>query len=206
MKGSYNAVTQSASGEYTKSDYQERRKDTALSGGVLIAVLAILAVVIWYFWTQARDALTNAAKGLGAILPNLPSGSITPEGVTAANSETPEATSAINNVGQYYPVKTLTKDDYDKMLTSLGMLQPVVKLGNVITPPAITTAATQAGAEAAATVNKLGLNNAYVDLPALQKGLVTLGEGVGKAAGVDLIQAGYDFRASIASSFIDGGS
>jgi hypothetical protein len=193
MKGSYNAVTQSASGEYSRSDYQESRKNTAMSGGVVIAVIAVIAVIVWYFWTQIKSTV-------GAIVPSLPSGSISPSAVTAANSQTPPAEKAINTVGQYYPVKALTAEDYDRMLKSLGMLEPVVKVGNVITPPAITASATQAGAEAAATVNKLGLNNAYVDLPVLQKGLVTLGEGIGKLAGVDLIQAGYDMRSAINSS------
>lgn len=204
MKGSYNPVTQSASGEYSKTDYQESRKNTALSGGLVLAVIALFAVIAYIFWAQIKDALEQAGKGLGAIVPTLPSGNIPDSTVTAANSLTPPPTEAINNAGQYYPVHPQTAADYDAMLKTLGMLEPVVRVGNVITPPAILDASTIAGAEAAATVNTLGLNNAYADLPAYQKGLVTLGEGVGKMFGVDLIQAGYDLRSAIQTSNTGG--
>lgn len=204
MKGSYNAVTQSASGEYSKTDYQESRKNTALSGGLLLAVIALFAVVVYVFWSQIKGTLEQAANGLGAIIPDMPSGNIPQSTVTAANSLTQAATDAVNNQGQYYPVKPQTAADYDAMLKSLGMLEPITRLGNAITPPAILDGASAAGAEAAATVNKLGLNNAYVDLPAYQKGLVTLGEGVGKLFGVDLIQAGYDMRSAIQTSNTGG--
>lgn len=196
MKAAYNPATQSASGEYTRTDYQEQRKNTAMSGGVVIAVLLVLAVIAWYFWNTITGTLKGAANALG-----VPDGAIPDSTVQAANSATTkDPTLAVNNYGNYYPVKTLTKADYDNMLSSLGMLEPVVRIGNVVTPPGVLDSAAKAGSEAAATVNKLGLNNAYMDLPDYQRGLVTLGEGLGKLVGVDLIQAGYDMRGAITTS------
>jgi hypothetical protein len=195
MKGSASGYGVSGSGEYTKTDYQERRKDTAMTGGFILLAIVAVGAIVWFFWTEVKGTIESLTKGIGAG-----TGAIPDSTVRAANSLTPKAEDAINRQGEYYPVKTLTKEDYNNMLKSMGILEPVVKLGNIITPPAILDASAIAGAEAAATVNKLGLNNAYVDLPAYQKGLVTLGEGVGKLFGVDLIQAGYDMRAAIASS------
>jgi len=102
---------------------------------------------------------------------------------------------AINAQGNPYPVKQLTSADYEQMLNSIGVLKPVVQAGDVVTPSFVLQDAATAGAQAAETVNKAGLNNAYVDLDPVSKGLVTFGEGIGKLAGVDLIQMGVDMRA-----------
>lgn len=193
-KGQYNPVTQEAGGEvsYGKTDYQERRKDTLLTTGIIITGFVVVGALVYYYWTSLKGAVVGAVK--------LPAGSVTPDVIAAANSETPDAPYAVNTHGEYYPVKKLTEEDYNNMLKSLGMLEPVVRMGNVITPSVITSAAAQAGAESAATINKLGLNNAYQDLPAIQKSLVTLGQGVGKIFGVDLIAAGYNMRGSITTT------
>ena len=59
MKGSYNAVTQEASGEYGRSDYQESRKNTLMSGGMLIAVIAVVAVIAWLFWDRLNASIAG---------------------------------------------------------------------------------------------------------------------------------------------------
>ena len=210
-KGSYNPVTQEAGGEYevTRSDYQERRKDAALGGVGILIVLGLLIAFCWFFWSSISNwlnglgsALTNPLKGISDTISGgwtAKQNSATAAVVTGANSAGAKAaTDGINQFGEYYPVKTLTAEDYNAMLTGAGDVPAdVVRLGNVITPNEVLTVAASAGADEAATVNRLGLNDAYVGLPDVEKGLVTFGAGVGKLFGVDLIQAGYDNRANM---------
>lgn len=189
MKGSYNAITQEASGEVTRTDYQEGRKTTLLNFGLGVAFLAILAGLAWLIISKLTstvpDPITALKEQYGRSVKGVISG---------ANTVTPDPMQAINDQGNPYPVKTLTTEDYEQMLNGLGLLKPVVQAGNVITPPALLEGAAAAGSQAAQTVNKAGLNDAYVDLNPVSKGFVTLGEGVGMVFGVDLIKLGYDMR------------
>jgi hypothetical protein len=213
MKGSYNAVTQSASGEYGREDYQESRKNTAMSGGVIIAVIAVVAVVAWLFWDRlnaqvaaitnglnpfkaASDAAAGLVNGAGAMI-NHKQADAVQAAVYGGNSGTPTVSEARDNLSEYYPVKTLTSMDYNRMLQGAGDVPAaIVSAGNVITPNEWLSAASGAGSNAADTVNRLGLNNAYCELPDWQRGLVTLGEGVGSIFGVDLIQQGANNAAA----------
>jgi len=223
MKGSASGYGLSGAGEYGRSDYQEHRKDVALKGGTVIAIIAVLAVIAWLFWDRLNaqvkgvsDAITNAIpkfpkfpdlpnpvkwgedafNGAGAML-NARQADATSAIVFGANYDKPTVAEARNNLGEYYPIKTLTQTDYDNMLKNAGDIPAaIVKLGNIVTPNEVLTAASSKGAEAANTVNRLGLNNAYWELPDWQRGLVTLGEGIGMTFGVDLIQQGANNAAA----------
>lgn len=194
MKASASGYGMSGSGEYSRTDYQERRKDRALSGVLIIAVIAVIGFIVYMIMKGLNPLKTVTDK-----IADLRQTSVSAV-VAGANSDTTEATSAMNVNGGYYPVKTLTQTDYENMLNKLGIARIAVDTGNIVTPPVILGAASQAGAEVATTVNKLGLNDAYVDLPLLQKGLVTLGAGVGKIFGADVIQMGYDMRSDVKSA------
>lgn len=193
MKGSYNAVTQEASGEYSRVDYQEGRKNTLLTGGIAIAVLAVIGVIIWYVLSKVTSIVPDPVK---TVTDAYTAG--TTAVVKGSNSVTKDPLQAINVDGNPYPVKTNTLADYETFIQNWGILGTAAKAGTVITPPAILQAASTAGAESAQTVNRLGLNNAYVNLDPVSQGLVTVGEGVGKVFGIDLIQLGYDMRAKTA--------
>jgi hypothetical protein len=194
MKGKASGYGVSGSGEYTRTDYQEHRKDTAMTGGVIIAVLVVIVAAVYLLWQKINPvtAVSNALSGTqqAAVAAVVQGGqNLTP--VLDAKS--------IN--GQYYPVKPLTQKDYDAMLTGAGAaLSALVQTGNAVVPPGILETQANLGATGAKTVNTLGLNNAYVALPTVQKGLVTLGEQIGLNLGFDPIQAGYDFRANIVAS------
>jgi len=211
MKASGNYAGAGGSVDYGKTDYQEHRKDTAMSGGVVIAIIAVIAVIAWLFWDRLNaqfqgltainplqgisDFSTGLVNGAGAMV-NARQADAVSRVVNGANHITPTVSEARNNLGEYYPIKTLTSKDYDQMLTDAGAIpKAIVQAGNVITPNEILTAAAGKGAEAANTVNRLGLNNAYWELPDIQRGLVTLGEGIGMTFGVDLIQMGANNRA-----------
>ena len=216
-RGEYNPVTQSAGGsyEYSGTDYRESRKNTAMSGGVIILIIVALAAVVWLFWDRLNatisgitnplggaltgivDASAGLVNGAGAMV-NARQADATQAVLAGANSGTPTVADARDNIGEYYPVKTLTATDYDKMLTDAGIVpKDIVKLGNIVTPNEVLSVAASAGSDAANTVNRLGLNNAYWGLPDVQRDLVTLGEGIGKATGVDLIQQGANDQAAM---------
>jgi len=210
MKGSASGYGVSGAGEYTRTDYQEHRKDTAMKGGMIIAIIAVIAVIAWLFWDRlnaqiqgitnpfkgASDYAAGLVNGAGAML-NARQADATRAVVFGANYDKPTVTEARSNLGEYYPIKTLTQTDYDNMLKNAGDIPAaIVKLGNVVTPNEVLTVASGKGAEAANTVNRLGLNNAYWELPDWQRGLVTLGEGIGMTFGVDLIQQGANNAAA----------
>jgi len=161
---------------------------------VLVAVIAVIGFGIWYIVTktQAIGKITGLWKATqDNAVENIVAGA-----APAVN----DPKQARTVTGDYYPVKTLTQDDYNRMVKETGVVAPIIRLGNAIVPPVILNQASNSGMEAAATVNRLGLNNEYVDLPIIQKGLVTLGEGIGSMFGVDLIQAGYDMRSDVTKS------
>jgi hypothetical protein len=210
MKGSASGYGVSGAGEYSRVDYQEHRKDTAMSGGIIIAIIAVLAIIAWLFWDRLNasfSAITNPLKGVSDFTTGIVNGAgaminarqadATSQIVKGATSNTPTVAEARNNLGEYYPIRTLTATDYDNMLKNAGDIPAaIVRLGNVVTPNEVLTAAAGKGAEAANTVNRLGLNNAYWELPDWQRGLVTLGEGIGMTFGVDLIQQGANNAAA----------
>jgi hypothetical protein len=193
MKGSASGYGVSGSGEYNKTDYQEHRKDTLLSGGMVIAVIVVIGAIIWLFWDKLTSQITGVFDGAGNMLNARQADAVT-NVLKGSNQNKPAVAEARNNLGEYYPIKTLTQTDYDKMLSEAGAIPAsIVRLGNVITPNELLSYAAGQGADAANTVNRLGLNDAYWKLPDVQRGLVTVGEGIGKTFGVDLIQAGADF-------------
>lgn len=71
MKGSYNAVTQSASGEYTGTDYREQRKNTVMGGGMILFIILVLAGIAYFFFESFRSAVQDAANQVGTGLANL---------------------------------------------------------------------------------------------------------------------------------------
>jgi hypothetical protein len=187
-----------------RTDYQEQRKNTALGGGVIIIIIVAVAAVLWLFWDRLNAQINGAAEALNpfkflestAGIVGAREEAAISSVVQGSNASKPTVAEARNNLGAYYPVKTLTSADYEQMLKGIGDIPAsIVKLGNVVTPNEVLTAAAGKGAEAAETVNRLGLNDAYVGLPDVQKGLVTFGEGVGMLFGVDLIQRGAEFSA-----------
>ena len=200
---SYNPVTQSAGGSYedTASDHRERRKDTLFTGGVILVIVAIIAVIAWYIWKNGSAAVTAAITAPLTALKSASDAIVTSTVVPAANSATAVVTQAKDNLGDYYPVKTLTTADY---AARLGGTTPVVAIavqaGNLITPQTLLDAAATAGSQSAQTVNDLGLNDAYVDLSLPEKALVTLGQGIGSIFGVNLIQLGYDQRTDVVTA------
>lgn len=192
-KANYNPVTQSAGGEYevTKTDYSEGRKNTLMSVGIVLLVIVGIGLAIWYLLKNVvSSAIPDPIKAITE---------------TVANTQA-KATDAIVSGANTNRFSTtpLTTADYDNMLKGAGLAEIPVRIGNMITPPSILEAAAKAGSDAANTVNKNGLTVAYNELPGIEKGLVTLGEGVGKLAGVDLIQMGWDFGSMIKSSNILG--
>jgi hypothetical protein len=189
--GSASGYGVSGSGEYTQTDYRESRKNTVLNFTLVLVVIAIIGGVIYYFINKVSPL--TAVQDFIAGRKTAAETSI----VSGANSGTQDPTTARNVDGGYYPVKAQTQQDYENFLNRLGIAAPIVQAGNIITPPSILESASKAGASAADTVNKLNLNDAYVELPPLQKGLVSVGEGVGMAFGVDLIQMGYDMRKEV---------
>ena len=218
-KGNYNPVTQSAGGsyEYSGTDYRESRKNTAMSGGVILVIIIALAAVVWLFWDRLNatiagvtnplsgaltgivDAGAGLVNGAGAMV-NAKQADATRAVLSGANSGTPTVAEARDNIGNFYPVKTLTATDYDKMLKDAGLEGipgDVAKLGNIVTPNEVLSVAASAGSDAANTVNRLGLNDAYWGLPDIPRDLVTIGEGIGKATGVDLIQQGANYQAAM---------
>jgi hypothetical protein len=195
MKAAGSYAGASGNVEASRADYQESRKSTVTSGGMVILVLLVIAGIAYFFWKEVTGAFGN----LGTALPDL-SGKLPDSTVAAANAATATPEAAVNQYGTYYPVKTLTREDYDRMLSSLGLIEPVVRVGNVVTPQTVLDAAATAGSQSANTVNKLGLNDAYCNLDLVSKSFVTLGEGVGKLVGVDVIQAGYDMRGFVTNS------
>jgi len=208
VKGGYNPVTESADVEYNYSaaDHREGRKDTLLAGAVVLVILGAVAYLVYLAFKGATATTDGIKKTLTDLIPDMPeipdfSGKNTQAAaVEGGNKATPAATDATNIFGKYYPVKTLTTADYNSMLDQIGVARVLVDAGNAITPPTIINSAAFAGSQAAETVNKNGLNDAYVDLPFVAKGLVTLGEGIGMVAGVDLIQLGHDARSQTAAS------
>jgi len=72
MKGEYNAVTQSASGEIGRADYQESRKNTAMTGGVIIAIIVVLAGVVYLFWKELTGTISAAADKVSSAVPQMP--------------------------------------------------------------------------------------------------------------------------------------
>ena len=108
MKGSYNAVTQEASGEYSRVDYQEGRKNTLLTGGIAIAVLAVIGVIIWYVLSKVTSIVPDPVK---TVTDAYTAG--TTAVVKGSNSVTKDPLQAINVDGNPYPVKTNTLADYE---------------------------------------------------------------------------------------------
>jgi len=206
MRGQYDPITESASGSVGKSDY-------IVGGAVIIAIIAALGILIWFVISKLTGLLPDPlATAKGAVdaatkavtdTKNASDTSI----AQAASSVTPTADQAINVSGNPYPVKTLTQTDYENFLAKFGLAGTVAQVGDVAINAAgaqpVLDAVTMDGAKAGNTVNRLGLNNEYVDLPALQKGLVTVGEGVGQALTLgqfDPIQAGFDLKQQLNNS------
>jgi Na+-transporting methylmalonyl-CoA/oxaloacetate decarboxylase gamma subunit len=194
MKGSASGYGVSGAGEYNRVDYQEQRKDRAIGWGMILVVLALIAAFIWFMWSQFSNAVTaaNPFKTASDAI------SGTQQAITKAYEETEKTAissagnpipvnEAKNVQGNWYPVST--PESLKKWLEGTGAAAPVF----VASAAALPTV-TQAGVSGANTVNKLGLNDAYVDLGLPQKALVTVGEGIGMLFGVDLIQMGYDMR------------
>ena len=184
-EGSYGAT--GASAKVSKSE-------GLIGMGFFIAVVALIGFAVWWIWKKT-DLIARATSTWKATQDNA-----VEHVVTGAQYRVTDPTMARTVQGDYYPVKTLTQEDYDRMLKETGILEPMIRTGNAIVPPAVLEYAGRVGEQGALTVNKLGLNNSYVDLPPLQKGLVTFGEGLGNFFGVDLIQAGYDMRSDVVKS------
>lgn len=181
MKGSASGYGVSGSGEYQRSDYQEQRKTTAMNFGMVLVVLALIVAFVWVVISKITnfvpDPVTSIRQAYQAAEENV---------IDTAQYPIP-TTEARNRDGNYYPVTTA--EGLRQRLNQTGVFRPLIVLGNTITPQATT-----AGVNAAVTVNRLGLNNAYVDLDPLSKLGVSVGEGIGSLFGVDLIQMGYDMR------------
>ena len=183
MKGSYNAVTQQASGEYGREDYEGSRKNTITSGGMIIAVLLVGAAIIYFFgatiagWVSKNNPLTNNPVTQG--IDTLTSGAQYLQGQVGKIGQ-----GIVDNTGR---IEQQMSDTGNYVGKSAGDVpQDFATLGNVIT----SNEAQSAGVRAADTVNSLGLAPAYWGLPDWQRGLVSLGEGIGSVFGVDLIQMG----------------
>lgn len=77
MKGSYNPVTQAGSGEIGRVDYQESRKNTAVTGGTIIVILLVLAGIAYFFFKQAQEQMNATAESVKQsfinIVPKIPS-------------------------------------------------------------------------------------------------------------------------------------
>ena len=168
---------------------------------LIVYVLFIVGGIV-VVYLILKDAVSSTVSGVkdtvNSIIPVVPN-PISPDSPSQTSASTAVLSGANSrNTGQG---PLLTKQDYDNFLSGAGWpVETVVRVGNTITPPVLLEAAARAGAESAETVNRLGLNDAYVDLSAPAKGLVTLGQGIGKAAGVDIIQMGYDFRTTISQA------
>jgi len=77
----YNPITQSGGFGYsdTASDHRERRKDALFSGGLVLVVIGVIAVLIWYLWTNtwgkvvnpAVEVVNNAGKTVTDVVSNL---------------------------------------------------------------------------------------------------------------------------------------
>jgi hypothetical protein len=177
-KGSYNPVTQSASGEYNvgREDYEESRKNTAVGGGIVILILLVIAGIVFFFWKEITGAIGNVGKSVTDNIPKLPDLSgVVPNAVNTVTSGV-EA------------VSSMTKEQYDQMLKTLGSGQlAVTKVIESTTTPNPTTV-------------RLNLDESFNELPDMQKMLINLGEGIGQLVGVDIIQAGYNMRGAIGSA------
>ena len=153
-RGEYNPVTESAGGsyEYTGTDYRESRKNTARGGGVVLVIIIALAAVVWLFWDRLNaqiasvtnplagafsgmvDAGAGLVNGAGAMI-NHKQADAVQAAVAGANAGTPTVSEARDNLGEYYPVKTLTQTDYDKMFQDAGIIPAdIARLGNIVTP------------------------------------------------------------------------
>ena len=184
-EGSYGAT--GASAKVSKSE-------GLIGMGFFIAVIALIIFAVYWIWKKT-DLIARATSVWQAG-----QDTATEAVVTGAQYRITDPTQARTVAGDYYPVKTLTQEDYDRMLKETGILEPLIRTGNMIVPETVLNYAGRVGEQGAYTVNKLGLNNSYVDLPPLQKGLVTFGEGLGNFFGVDLIQAGYNMRSDVQKS------
>lgn len=194
MKGSASGYGVSGAGEVTRMDYQERRKDSLINFGLFIGVIVAIIAVIYVLFQKSTDAfkLPNPFEVVsGAVGGAVETAKA--QTVNAAVYPIP-ATQAINERGQYYPVTT--QEGLEQRLNDTGVLQPLVLIGNAVTGGA----ATAAGAQGAATVNRLGLNNEYDKLDPLSKTFVSVGEGFGMLFGLDVIQMGSDMKKEIDKS------
>ena len=65
--GGYNPVTESASGSvnYSRTDYQESRKNTVLFAGIAIAVIAFAALIVYYLWKNTVGVLADPVSAAG---------------------------------------------------------------------------------------------------------------------------------------------
>jgi hypothetical protein len=154
---------------------------------MILIVLALIAAFIWFMWSQITKTVA-AANPLTALSGKVSQIYQDTEKTAISNAGNPiPVNEAKNAQGNWYPVST--PESLKKWLEGTGAAAPVF----VASAAALPTV-TQAGVNAANTVNKLGLNDAYVDLGLPQKALVTVGEGIGMLFGVDLIQMGYDMR------------
>ena len=190
MKGSASGYGVSGSGEYNRVDYQEQRKDKAIGFGMILVILAVVGVGLWFFWTTITGwfSKNNPLNAVGDVTNYISNTYQNAEKTAISNAGNPiPVNEAKNNQGNWYPVTT--PEGLKKWLEGTGAAAPVF----VASAAALPTV-TQAGVSGANTVNKLGLNDAYVDLGLPQKALVTVGEGIGMLFGVDLIQMGYNMR------------
>jgi len=188
MKGSASGYGLSAGGEKSKMDYQEQRKDNLISFGFFLGAMVLFIAVLYYVFVAAKDKLKLPIPNPFAAYETAKT-----ETVNAAMYPIP-VTEARDVNGNYYAVTT--QEGLEQKLKNTGILQPLVVAGNTITGGA----ATQAGAVAAQTVNRLGLNNEYDRLDPLSKTFVSIGEGAGMIFGVDVIQMGYDMRKEVEKS------
>jgi hypothetical protein len=186
-KGSYNPVTQSAAGEYSvgKEDYAEQRKNTAVGGGIVILILLVIAGIVFFFWREITGAIGNVGKSVTDNIPKLPDLS----GVAPLPDLSGVVPNAVNTVTSgVEAVSSMTKEQYDQMLKTLGSGQlAVTKVIESTTTPNPTTV-------------RLNLDESFNELPDIQKVLINLGEGIGQLVGVDIIQAGYNMRGAIGSA------
>lgn len=187
MKGSASGYGVSGSGSYSKTDYQEHRKDTVLNFGLILIVFAAIIIALYFFMQKAGEQIASL-NPFAAV--STAYNKAAEETVQHATYPIP-VTQARDENGNYYSVTT--PDGLRQKLDGTGILKPLVVAGSVITGGK----AEEAGAVAAQTVNRLGLNNEYDRLDPISKTFVSVGEGAGMLFGLDIIQMGHDMKSQV---------
>jgi hypothetical protein len=162
-------------------DYQEGRKNILFNGVIIILVIVAIGVTIWYLISKASSSIPDPIAEIKKAFEKAKQKTVQDATYPIPTSE------AVNKDGDYYPVTTT--EGLKARLEALGFFKVPVVVGDAITGGTTT----EAGTRAAITVNKLGLNDEYVDLNPASKFLVSVGEGIGFLFGQDLIQGGYTF-------------